>query len=71
MTQIKFNPYSMKYDLESPSIICSFDTKEEAEYFYVTRYIDYRVSSYSDYKIKYMNDNKTIKQITLDAKLIN
>lgn len=69
MTQIKFNPYENKYELSSPQNVTLFDSKEEAEYFYVSRYIDYRVSGYSDYKIKYCNDGKTIKQITLDKKL--
>lgn len=71
MTQIKFNPYENKYELSSHQSVTLFDSKEEAEFFYVNRYIDYRVSSYSDYKIKYCNDGKTIKQITLDKKKLS
>jgi hypothetical protein len=42
-----------------------FETKNEAEFFYINRYIDYEVVNYDEYRIFYHNDLETIDTIMM------
>lgn len=69
MIQIKFNPYTIQYELIMENVMAKFETKNEAEFFYVNRYIDNNVVNYDEYKIDYHNDLETVRTITMRIKL--
>ncbi len=40
-----------------------FNSRDEAEYHYVTRYVDNRVTDFKHYTVHYTNDYKTIERV--------
>jgi hypothetical protein len=68
MTKIIFNPYTIQYELIMDNVKAIFETKNEAEFFYINRYIDDEVVNYDEYKIDYHNDLETIGTITIRIK---
>ena len=68
MTKIIFNPYTIQYELIMENVKAIFETKNEAEFFYINRYIDDSVVNYNEYKIDYHNDLETIGTITMYIK---
>ncbi len=61
MFEIYFDKYSMEFYLTGTSE--GFNTRDEAEINYVSRYVDSTVKNYSDYTIHYTNDYKTVDRV--------
>ena len=60
----------MSYSLMPDGL--KFDTRDKAEFYYISRYHDDRITAYSDYKIKYNdNDGVTLDGVYLDIKNIS
>lgn len=68
--QIKFNPSDMNYILVmDDDTKTTHDSKDEAEFYYVHRYIDHTVKGYSDYKVKYANDGETVVEVVMAMRM--
>lgn len=68
MAKIIFNPYTIQYELIMDNVKAIFETKNEAEFFYINRYIDDTIVNYDEYKIDYHNDLETMGTITMRIK---
>jgi hypothetical protein len=68
--QIKFNPGSVNYTLVmDDNKKTTHDSKDEAEFYYVHRYIDHTVKGYSDYKVRYANDGETVVEVVMAMRM--
>lgn len=65
MATIKYDTSSMMYHLDDGATITKHESREEAEFHYVHRFIDHTVKNFTDYHCKYANDGVTIVEITL------
>lgn len=67
--KIRYDADYMDYTLYPDGV--RFTDRDEAEFYYISRYHDDRISDYSDYKIKYNDtDGETLDGVFLDDKKI-
>lgn len=69
-TNIKFNPYRIRYELEvytngKLQSKSNHPTREETEFYFVTNYVNNAVATYSDYRVDYHNDMESIQSISV------
>ena len=65
MKKIQFNPFSIMYEftINGDRTKKSFDTRNEADFYFISTYKTKRVKNYSDCKVTYCNDGNTIAAV--------